>query len=93
VHNTTLAATACAARIVAAFATRATGQEGPVQRCTGFHRLADNVRQNGGAAVGVHGAGIILHADQQRRQWWHPDSGGCGIGNVVTKSTKTMPTT
>jgi hypothetical protein len=36
------------------------------------HRLSTPGRWRSGAAVGIHGAGIILPANQQRRrQWWH----------------------
>jgi hypothetical protein len=44
VRNPTLATTAGAAIIFAAFAARATGQEGLVQRRVGFQRLADSLR-------------------------------------------------
>jgi hypothetical protein len=65
VRNSTLAPTAGAAIIVAAFAARATSREGPIQQRVGFQRLADSLHQHGGAAVGVCVAGVILLADQR----------------------------
>jgi hypothetical protein len=88
VHDPTLAATAGAAIIVAAFAAPATGREGLVQQCAGFQCPADGLRQRSGAAVCICVAGVILHADQQLwRQWqWHANGGGSGsVGNVAIK--------
>jgi hypothetical protein len=71
----------------AAFATRATSREGPIQQRVGFLRPADSLCQRGRAAVGVHVAGVILLADQRRwgqRRRANGGSGG-GVSNAATK--------
>ncbi len=53
----------------------------------GFQHLADSLRQHGGAAVGIHVAGVIILADQrpwQRRRHANGGGGG-GVGNAATK--------
>jgi hypothetical protein len=87
VRNPTSAATIGATIIVAAFAARPTGREGPVQQRAGFQCLADSLHRHGGDAVGVCVAGIILLADQRRwRRWRGANGGGSGgVGNAATK--------
>jgi hypothetical protein len=80
--------TAGATIIVAAFATRVTGQEGRSKNLR-----ASNTRQTAcpdvarlKAAVGICVAGVILHANG--RQWRRrraKGSGRSGVGNVATK--------
>jgi hypothetical protein len=53
VRDPTLAAIAGATIIVAAFAARSIGREGPVQQRAGFQRPTDSLRQHGGAAVDI----------------------------------------
>jgi hypothetical protein len=87
VRDPTSAATVGATIIIAAFAAHGTGQEGPVQQRVGFQCPTDSLGQCGGAAVGIHVAGVILLANQRRwRWWWRADSGGGGgVGNAATK--------
>jgi hypothetical protein len=48
VRDPTLAGTTSATIIVAAFAARVTGWEGPVKQRMGFQRPADSLRRHGG---------------------------------------------
>ena len=50
----------------AVFASCTTGWDGLVQQHAGFQCPVDGVRQQGGAAVNICGAGIVLSTDQQR---------------------------
>jgi hypothetical protein len=86
VRNPTLATATGAAIIVAAFAAQATSKEGPIKQQAGFQRLADGMRQCGVAAVGVCGAGVILHPGKQWQGRRRAKGSSCGIGNVATKS-------
>jgi hypothetical protein len=83
-RDPTLATAASATIIIAAFAARTTSWERPVKQHAGIQCPTDSVRQHGGAAVSFCEAGVILHANQQRRRWRHADSGGCSIGNAAT---------
>ena len=56
----------CHRRCLAVFASCTTGWDGLVQQHAGFQCPVDGVRQQGGAAVNICGAGIVLSTDQQR---------------------------